>query len=138
MISVVLDTNIVVSANLNSGGLEALVVSLALNRKFNVYVSSPILTEYEQVLLYPRLKFAREEVSKFLALVTHGSTMVRPTHTVSASRDETDNRFLECAESAGADYLVTGNKRHFPNYWKKTRTVNARELLSLTGSSFLK
>lgn len=33
MIGVVLDTNIVVSANLSSDGLEALLVSLALNRK---------------------------------------------------------------------------------------------------------
>jgi predicted nucleic acid-binding protein len=41
-----------------------------------------------------------------------------------------DNRFLECAESAGADFLVTGNRRHFPKVWKTARIVNAREFLS--------
>jgi hypothetical protein len=49
MIGLILDTNVLVSANLNSDGLEALVVSLALNRKVQLYVSEPILAEYEQV-----------------------------------------------------------------------------------------
>ena len=52
MIGLILDTNVLVSANLNGDGLEALVVSLALNRKVQPYVSEPILAEYEQVLLY--------------------------------------------------------------------------------------
>jgi predicted nucleic acid-binding protein len=52
MIGLILDTNVLVSANLNGDGLEALVVSLALNRKVQLYVSEPILAEYEQVLLY--------------------------------------------------------------------------------------
>jgi putative PIN family toxin of toxin-antitoxin system len=50
MIGLILDTNVLMSANLNSDGLEALVVSLALNRKVRHYVSEPILAEYEQVL----------------------------------------------------------------------------------------
>jgi predicted nucleic acid-binding protein len=40
--------------------------------------------------------------------------MVTPERRISASPDESDNRFLECAHASGADYLVTGNKRHFP------------------------
>jgi predicted nucleic acid-binding protein len=64
--------------------------------------------------------------------------LVVPTHTVSASSDEADNRFLECAEVARADYLVTGNKKHFPHRWKTTEVVNAREFFGKIGSSFLK
>ncbi len=33
---------------------------------------------------------------------------------MSVATDEPDNRFLECALVARADYLVTGNLRHFP------------------------
>jgi predicted nucleic acid-binding protein len=40
-----------------------------------------------------------------------------------------DNVFLECAEAAQADYLVTGNQRHFPERWKKTKVIGARELI---------
>ncbi len=32
-------------------------------------------------------------------------------------------------QAAGADFLVTGNTRHFPDQWKNTRIVNARELI---------
>jgi len=55
--------------------------------------------------------------------------MVTPHELVSESRDDFDNRFLECAEAADAHYRVTGNKRHFPKRWKSTHIVNAREFL---------
>jgi uncharacterized protein len=138
MTRLVLDTNVLVSANLNDEGLEALIVSLALNRKLELCVSPPILEEYERVLLYPRLKFDPTEISHFLDRLRQSSTVINPTQQVSESPDEADNRFLECAEAAGADFLVTGNKRHFPESWNRTRVVNARELLGLVGSSFLK
>jgi predicted nucleic acid-binding protein len=47
------------------------------------------------------------------------------------SVDETDSRFLECAEEGKADFLITGNTRHFPTHWKRTLVVTARELLEL-------
>lgn len=47
------------------------------------------------------------------------------------ARDPDDNHFLECAEAAGADYLVTGNKKHFPSSYKNARVVDAREFLDL-------
>jgi putative PIN family toxin of toxin-antitoxin system len=137
MIGLILNTNVLVSANLNGDGLEALVVSWALNRKVQLYVSEPILAEYEQVLLYPRLKFSPREVGRFMALVRRASVLVRPARLVSESTHDADNRFLECAEAAGADFLVTGNRRHFPKRWKKTQVVNARELLGMVGPSFL-
>jgi predicted nucleic acid-binding protein len=40
--------------------------------------------------------------------------MVEPRTQVTACSDEPDHRFLECALEASADYLVTGNMRHFP------------------------
>ena len=137
MIGLILDTNVLVSANLNSDGLEALVVSLALNRKVQLYVSEPILAEYEQVLLYPRLKFRPQEVDTFMALIRRASALVRPARLVSESTHDADNRFLECAEAVVADFLVTGNKRHFPRRWEKTQVVNARELLGMIGPIFL-
>ena len=90
------------------------------------------------MLAYPRLQFAPNEVMRFLGRLRSASILVAPTDTVSASRDEPDNRFLECAEAAAADFLVTGNKRHFPKRRKGTEVVNAGELLGMIGSSFLK
>jgi predicted nucleic acid-binding protein len=45
--------------------------------------------------------------------------------------DPDDNFFLEYAARAGADYLITGNSRHFPKFWKKTKIISAREFISL-------
>lgn len=137
MIRLVLDTNVLVSANLNVGGLEAQIVALALSQEIQLCVSAAILEEYRRVLHYPRLKFVPREISRFLARLGSVSAIVTPVRTLSVSRDEADNRFLECAETANAEYLVTGNKRHFPKSWKTTQVVNAREFLGLIGPSFL-
>jgi len=130
MIRVVLDTNVLVSANLKAQGLQAQVVSLALNSQLQLYISEPIVREYNAVLRYPRLKFKPRDVSRFLGRLYKSSIVVTPSRTLSECGHEPDNRFLECAEAAHADFLVTGNKRHFPNRWKETKVVNARELLA--------
>ena len=52
-----------------------------------------------------------------------------PTSTTKAWRRSSDNRFLEGAEEAATDFLVTGNLRHFPSRWKTTKVVNSRQLL---------
>jgi predicted nucleic acid-binding protein len=64
-----------------------------------------------------------------VAQIKQNSTLVVPGRKLAVSRDERDNRFLECAEAANAEFLVTGNRRHFPEVWKTTRIVSARELI---------
>ena len=127
--SVLLDTNILVSANLNPLGLEQMVYSHALQHSLRLFVSTPILLEYESVLRRPTFRFPHEEVTESLAQIRLNSTFIVPTTTLSVSPDESDNRFLECAEAAHVDFLVTGNLRHFPAVWKSTRIINARELV---------
>ena len=39
--------------------------------------------------------------------------------------------FLECADAARADYLVTGNQRHFPRFWKQTKVITSREFIGV-------
>jgi putative PIN family toxin of toxin-antitoxin system len=127
--SVVLDTNILVSAHLSPLGLEYRVFELALDLRLRLFVSAPILREYERVLRRPKFPILPGKVTESLAQIRQNSTLIVPTATLAISPDERDNRFLECAESAGADYLVTGNRRHFPTVWKATRIVSTRELV---------
>lgn len=131
MIGVVLDTNVLVSATLKERGSEAQVVALALNRKIRLFVSDPVLEEYERVLRYPRLKFAPQEVTAFLALVRSTCVQVRPRISLKISPHETDNHFYEGAAAAKASFLVTGNKKQFPVDYKTTKIVSSRELLEL-------
>jgi predicted nucleic acid-binding protein len=54
------------------------------------------------------------------------------------TQDPDDNIFLECADVARADYLVTGNQKHFPRFWKKTKIITPREFISLTAPHLTK
>jgi putative PIN family toxin of toxin-antitoxin system len=126
---VVLDTNVVVSAHLNGEGHERHVLDLALAGKLQFVVSEPILEEYAGVLGRPKFGIDRRQVSRALRLLRAAARVVHPRRALKVTRDPADNCFLECAEASKADYLVTGNKRHFPKAWKQTEIVNARELL---------
>jgi putative PIN family toxin of toxin-antitoxin system len=129
----VIDTNVVVSGIIASRGPNAAVMDSIAADKLRLFVSTPILAEYENVLLRPGLRLDRERVNFTKALIRAKAILIHPTIRLSISPDEPDKRFLECAEAADADYLVTGNKKHFPNQWKRTRIVNARELLDILG-----
>jgi putative PIN family toxin of toxin-antitoxin system len=131
-IRVILDTNVVVSAHLNDEGYERSVLDLALSGKLRIFVSEAILKEYESVLRRPKFRLKPRSVSHSLLLLRAAARVVAPYGQIDVARDPGDNRFLECAEAAKADYLVTGNKRHFPKQWRQTLIVNARELLEWT------
>jgi putative PIN family toxin of toxin-antitoxin system len=129
MSRVVLDTNIIVSALLVPAGTQAAVLLFALQGHVALYVSAPVLAEYEEVLRRPRLKLKPQHIQEALAGIRKVAHLVTPTQTLSISAHESDNRFLECADAAEAQYLVTGNTRHFPQSHKTTKVVTGRQFL---------
>lgn len=62
-------------------------------------------------------------------MIRNAGKRIVPMSDLQIALDPSDDMFLECAEEASAQYLVTGNKKHFPAAWKSTRIVNARELI---------
>jgi putative PIN family toxin of toxin-antitoxin system len=127
----VLDTNIVISAALRPDGLQRTVLLLAMKKPARLYVSKAILEEYRDVLARPELAIRRSSQQRLLQLVRNESHLVHPTRAVQAAGDPDDDKFLECADAARADYLVTGNSRHFPRFWKKTTVITSREFLTI-------
>ncbi len=75
------------------------------------------------------------KVREVLQLLATIAVHVSPTASVRACDDPDDDIFLECAEAAEADFLITGNLKHFPKdrRWKNTRIVTSRELLDILG-----
>jgi putative PIN family toxin of toxin-antitoxin system len=132
---VVLDTNVVVSALLVPSGTQGSILLLALRGHFALYVSPSVLAEYEEVMHRPRLKLQPRQIDAALSAIRRVAHLVEPIAAVSVSPDESDNRFLECAEAAEADYLVTGNARHFPESHKRTKIVNGRRFLDILAES---
>jgi hypothetical protein len=81
-----------------------------------------VLAEYDEVLRRPRLKLQQRQIDEALAAIRKVANLVAPAQTLSVSADESDNRFLECAEAAEADYLVTGISAHPQNDEDRHRT----------------
>jgi len=133
----VLDTNVVISAALKPKGLQRTVFLLAISKPARLYVSEAILAEYRMVLARPELRIRKGLQLQFLDLVANCAQLVLPTRLVKASSDPDDDKFLECADEARADYLVTGNLRNFPKFWKATKIVSAREFVSLAAPHLL-
>jgi putative PIN family toxin of toxin-antitoxin system len=131
MTRIVFDTNIVVSAMLSPSGTAADALRLALNHHVQLCASEVILEEYEGVLRRPKFRRSPQVVSALMKAVRAVAELVEPTVTLTVSTDDADNRFLECAEAAKADYIVTGNTQHFPAVWGRTRVMTARQLVEL-------
>ncbi|MGH9454261.1 MAG: putative toxin-antitoxin system toxin component, PIN family [Terriglobia bacterium] len=127
----VLDTNVVVPALLKPGGLERTSLIFALTPPARWYLSPDILAEYQNVLLRPRLRLAPSRIDEFIELAQSRALLVNPSVRIEMTPDPDDNIFLECADDARADYLVTGNKRHFPRFWKATKIINVREFIEV-------
>ncbi len=127
----VIDTNVVVSAALKPDGLQRTVLVFAATKPARLYISGTILSEYREVLARPELQIRKGLRLQLLQLIRSRAHHVIPTRTLQVTMDPHDNKFLECADAARADYLVTGNQRHFPMFWKKTKVITSREFISV-------
>jgi uncharacterized protein len=127
----VVDTNVVVSAALKPEGLQRTVVLLALTKPARWYVSDAILAEYAAVLARSELKVRRNLRQQLLQLIKNHARVVVASPLPQVTSDPADKIFVECADAARADYLVTGNERHFPKFWKNTKIISSREFLNI-------
>jgi putative PIN family toxin of toxin-antitoxin system len=134
----VLDTNIVVSAALKPDGLQRAVLLLAMTRPARLYVTLPIAAEYREVLARPEFKIRKGLRRQLLQVIQNRAYRVSPSQTPDVTPDPDDNIFIACADAARADYLVTGNVRHFPRFWKQTKIITARELLTLAAPHLIR
>jgi putative PIN family toxin of toxin-antitoxin system len=127
----VIDTNIVVSAALKPDGLQRTVFLLAITKPASLHVSEAILLEYREVLARRELKIRQGLRLQTLQLIEDRAKILRPRRSLKIAKDPDDDKFLECADAARADYLVTGNLRHFQKFWKMTKVISSREFLAI-------
>jgi uncharacterized protein len=113
VIRAVIDTNALVSGLLSPRGNEALIL-LAVHQGFvRPCISTEMLEEYAEVLARPKFAFSPDEIAAVIAMLRDKGELI-----------------VRCAVTAQADYLVTGNKRHFPpEACGPVRVVNAAEIL---------
>jgi putative PIN family toxin of toxin-antitoxin system len=117
MIYAVVDTNVLVSALLSrhADASTVKVVEAFQERKFKLLFNREIFSEYYNVLLRPRLKLPEEKVQKLISQIGSEGIASNRLHSDEHFPDPKDVVFYEVAISKEDAYLVTGNKKHFPN-----------------------
>lgn len=134
---VVLDANVYVSAFINTHSTPKQIINLWRAEAIELLTSDPILSEINMVLRYPRIaerhKMSELELQEFLTLLREESRLVIPKERLQISSDDIDNRYLECAEAGGAEFLVTGDKKHLPpiGQYQGVRIVSPATFLAI-------
>jgi len=128
--SLVLDTNVVVSAALHLDAAPGLLVQAILKRELACFTCPPILEEYWDVLTRPkfsRLGFPPIWFEPFLREARHQEA--DPPGWPLAGPDPDDLVFLALAQHTGA-VLVTGNLAGFPPAIRRqVQVLNPRQYL---------
>ena len=105
----ILDTNVIVSGLL-FGGTPRKILELALTGRVELATSPDLLEELERVLLY-KFPHARKAILGSLEALQAITLLFIPSERVNAVADDPDdNRVLECAVAAEADFIVSGDK----------------------------
>ena len=116
MHKIILDTNVFLSGVLY-GGTPGLLLEGIQNNKFIFYASQHLYDEIFDKLMY---KFHVDEkiIQGVSQLLSYG-IFITPTQSIHFPQDEKDAYLLELAEESNADYLVTGDKKHY-NYFSSS------------------
>jgi len=127
---VVFDSNVFISALL-FGGKPRLVFNLVLSGKIDLAISESILEEISEVLLRPKFKLSKSFVKEFIRELEEITELVEPKRRVKVVKaDPDDDRIIECAIAAKADYLISGNKDLY-------ELESFEDILILTPTQFL-
>ena len=85
------------------------------NGKARLYITAEILKEVEDVIKRPKFKEVMKKAnlspnSIIQKITSLSHFVISPRLSIKVCRDEKDNKFLECAVSAGANYLISGDE----------------------------
>lgn len=108
---IVLDTNCLVNV-IMPGSYNNDIWQAFRMGKFVLCVTNEILLEYHEILAKRYNNIIANTILKEL-METHNLTLVNPTFRFNLiTADPDDNKFVDCAITAGATYIVS-NDRHF-------------------------
>lgn len=113
MKKVVFDTNTLISGLLWDGN-EAMIIEKVEQKEIHLFISGEILEELEGVLkrekFSKRLEGKEYTIEKAVAKIALIATLIESKHKINViKQDPSDNRVLECAVSAKASVIVSGD-----------------------------
>ena len=140
MLQAVIDTNVLVRANINKKGSDFLVYKAFLEGKFELLYSEKLIHELNKVLNYPRIytkyHFDKKKILEFIeSLATFGKLVFSPKR-VRVCRDSTDDELISIALAIYTKkpiYVVSGDKDllDLKGKVKSVKVVTASEFLKV-------
>jgi len=130
---VVLDTNILVSALLFTGELSKM-VDLWRQGKVVPLISRETFEELRAVLEYPKFSLAPDEIQAIIEneILPFFEVVEIRRNVRGVCRDPGDDKFLACALSGSAHFLLSGDKDLIElKKYKSIRIIKASEFLKL-------
>ncbi len=129
---IVLDTNVLVSGLLNPYGPPGRIVQGVAAGELAVCFDARIMCEYQEVLARPAFPFRTDQIDALLEEIRAEGEPIAAPPLPSRLPDPDDEPFLEVAIAAFADYLGTGNVRHFPaKHRRGIRVVTPAKFLEI-------
>jgi putative PIN family toxin of toxin-antitoxin system len=125
---VILDTNIIVSAFLNPKGIPGEILSLVLMHKIIICYGNKIFSEYTDVLSRSKFNFDNDLVNNFLEFIRNNGEYIVAEPQAIQFDDEDDKIFYDVFKSSDAEYIITGNKKHYP---QEENIISPREYKEL-------
>ena len=117
-----------------NGVHEIASLSFVFGKKIMVCLSAIVFAEYVEVCNRERFSKYPEFLVKaeiVLNKIEELSEKFFPESVIAIIKDEKDNRFLELAVSAGAEFLITGNTNDFTmKQYGKTKIVTPAEYVN--------
>lgn len=105
-----MDTNVLISA-LMFGGNPRLILEKVIRGDIELYLSEALISELGEVLKRPKFGLPLSIVNQILSELSAISELVRPSRSIYKVKvDPADNRILECAIDAKAEFIVSGDK----------------------------
>ncbi len=111
MIRAVVDTNVLIRAAIRPQGTLGPIVRRLRVGAYLLIISEVLFDELIEKLREPRIahkyNLNDQDIKDFVAELAVSGRIVFPTREIHVCRDEDDNRVLEAAVSARADFVVT-------------------------------
>ena len=109
---IVCDTNVLISALLFPGGPPDEILKLVREGYVKLAISMEICAELEGVLR-EKFEMPEKDAKEVIKSIREISFLVQPKEKISLIKeDPSDNRILECAVAADADYIISGDLKH--------------------------
>jgi len=132
LLRVVIDTNVFVSGILTETGNPSIALKAwKRTRKYQLFISEEIIEEVLKVM--HRLEVPKDVINDWDKTIRKNAVIVFPAKKIRAVKnDPSDDKFLECAAQAKADYIVTGDK-HLKKLsrFEEIKIINSKNFLDI-------